>query len=167
MWMKRAAVLALGAALVLGTANHAAAQGRGAGGGRGGRGGPPMTALLYRQQIMEQMQQSTQALTAIRTGTAGVPGHLVGRATIIQQLAMMVPDAFAANEIGDGSRALPAIWENAAEFATQAQALRTAADALLDAARDGNAEAVGTAQTTLQQSCGACHMAFRGPAPGA
>jgi cytochrome c556 len=159
------AVGAIAAGLVLGTAGAATAQQRGGGGG--GRGGPPMTPLVYRQNIMEQLAQSTSALTAIRNGTAGSPTHLLARATIIQQLASMLPEAFAANVGGEGSRSLPAIWESPAEFASRIQALRTAADQLLEAARGGDAEAVGTAQTAVQQTCAGCHMQFRGPAPDA
>jgi cytochrome c556 len=126
-----------------------------------------MTPVVYRQQIMQQLQQSTGALTGIRNGSVGAASHLVPRALIVQQLAMMLPEAFAANPTGETTRALPAIWENAADFAAKAQALRTAADALLEAARGGNAEAVGTAQTAVGQACAGCHMAYRGPAPGA
>jgi cytochrome c556 len=166
MSTRRATVLALTVVLALGSADAIAAQGQGRGGG-GGRGGPPMTPVVYRQQIMQQLQQSTGALTAIRNGTVGTPSHLLPRALIVQQLAVMLPDAFVANPTGETTRALPAIWENAADFASRAQALRTAADGLVEAARGGNAEAIATAQTAVGQTCAGCHMAYRGPAPGA
>jgi cytochrome c556 len=79
----------------------------------------------------------------------------------------MLPEAFPAGSAGEGSRSLPAIWENASDFTARVQAARTATDALLEAARGGNADAIGAAQQTLQQSCAGCHMACRGPAPGA
>jgi cytochrome c556 len=161
--VSRFAVCALAAGLVFGGGERAAAQQRGG----GGRGGPPMTPLVYRQTLMENLQQSMGALTAIRNGTVGAPAHVLARATIVQQLASMLPEAFAANGGGEGTRALPAIWENASEFSTRIQALRTAADGLVEAARGGNAEAIGTAQTAVQQTCQGCHMQFRGPAPPA
>jgi cytochrome c556 len=108
-----------------------------------------------------------QALGAIRGGTAGAPAHLLARATIIQQLASMLPEAFPANSGGEGSRSLPAIWENAADFSARVQETQTAAAAFVDAVRGGNADAIQTAQQGLQQTCAGCHMAFRGPAPGA
>jgi len=157
-------MFSVAAAMSLAMGDQVSAQQRGAG---GGRGGAPMTPVVYRQQIMQQLQQSTGALTAIRNGTVGSASHLVPRALIVQQLATMVSDAFTANPTGETTRALPAIWENSADFASKAQALRTAADALLDAARGGNAEAIGTAQTAVGQTCQGCHMAYRGPAPGA
>ena len=163
MSTRRTVVLAL-AVLALTIGGEASGQQRGGG---GGRGGPPMTPVVYRQQIMQQLQQSTGAMTAIRNGTVGSASHLVPRALIVQQLAIMVGDAFAANPTGETTRALPAIWENTSDFASKVQALRTAADAMLEAARGGNAEAIGTAQTALGQTCQGCHMAYRGPAPGA
>jgi cytochrome c556 len=153
---------ALGLALLAGSSEGVSAQARG-----GGRGGPPMTPFVYRQNIMEQLQQSMGALTAIRNGAVGAPSHLLGRATIVQQLSLALSDAFPPNSVGEGSRALPAIWENPAELGTRIQALQTAAEALVEAARAGNAEGVAAAQTSVQQSCAGCHMQFRGPAAGA
>jgi cytochrome c556 len=161
--MRCATVLVLVAAMATADSDALDAQQRGG----GGRGGPPMTPVVYRQQIMQQLQQSTGALTAIRNGSVGTPSHLLPRALIVQQLAVVLTDAFVANPTGETTRALPAIWENAADFATRAQALRTAADALVAAAQGGNAEAIAAAQTTVGQACAGCHMAYRGPAPGA
>jgi cytochrome c556 len=152
---------ALGATFWVGGAHEISAQQRG-----GGRGAP-MTPLVYRQNMMEQLQQSLSAMTAIRNGTVGTPADLVGRATIIRELATALSSAFPAGSGGGDSRALPAVWDNAGEFADQVQATQSAADALLAAARGGDTDAVGTAQTALQQACGACHQAFRAqPAAG-
>jgi cytochrome c556 len=115
---------------------------------------------------MQHFQANTQALNAVREGQVGAASHMLGRAVIIQQLATMLGDAFPAGSAGEGSRALPAIWENQSEFAARVQAIQEASNALVEAARGGNAEQVQAAQGALQQTCGACHMAFRGPAPG-
>jgi cytochrome c556 len=125
-----------------------------------------MTPLAYRQTIMQQLQQSMGALTAIRNGTAGAPTHLTARAMIIQQLSSMLPEAFPANSGGEGSRSLPAVWENPTELNVRIRAMRAAAAGLVEAARSRDAEAIGAAQTAVQQSCAGCHMQFRGPAPG-
>jgi len=148
---------ALGAALLLGGAAEAAAQ--------GGGGAAPMTPTAYRQGIMQHFGANMGALTAARNGAVGSQSHVLARATIIQQLAMMLTDAFPAGSITEGSRALPVIWENSAGFTERVQAIQTAANALVEAARSGNAEQIASAQTGVQQTCGACHTAFRGPAP--
>jgi cytochrome c556 len=161
--VRRIAGWALAAALVFGAGEQASAQQRG--GGAGGRGGaPPMTPLVYRQTIMQQLQQNLGALTAVRNGTVGAPTHVVARALIIQQLSAMLPEAFPANSGGEGSRALPAIWSSPAELTARVRAMRIAAAGLVSAARGGDADAIGTAQTAVQQACAGCHMQFRGPA---
>lgn len=125
-----------------------------------------MTPQAYRVGIMQNFQANMAALNAARMGQAGAPAHVLSRAIIFQELTKMLPDAFPAGSAGEGSRALPAIWTDAAGFQARVQAIQQAANGLVEAARAGNAEQVQAAQMTLQQACGACHMAFRGPAPG-
>jgi cytochrome c556 len=148
---------ALGAALLLGGAADATAQ---------GRGGAPMTPQAYRVSLMQQFQANMAALTAVQAGTVGAPSHILGRALVLQQLAMMARDAFPVGSAGEGSRALPAIWTDTTNFMARVQAIQTAANELVTAARGGNAEQITAARTALNGTCGACHMAFRGPAPG-
>jgi cytochrome c556 len=152
--------IALGAALLLGGAGEVAAQ------GRGGGGGAPMTPTAYRQGIMQHFQANMGALNAVRQAQVGSSEHMYHRAVVIQQLAMMLSHAFPPNSIQEGSRALPAIWSNPSDFAARVNDIQAAAHALVDAARGGNAEQVATAQMAVQATCGACHTAFRGPAPG-
>jgi cytochrome c556 len=125
-----------------------------------------MTPTLYRQQgIMQQFQANMTALNAIRMGQVGQPADAKLRAIIIQQLTLSLNNAFPPNSAGEGSRALPAIWTDAAGFQARVQAIQTAANNLVTAANGTDMAAIGTAQMAVQQACGACHMAFRGPAP--
>jgi cytochrome c556 len=113
---------------------------------------------------MQQNQQSMAAMTALRGGLVGSADNLLGRAIILQQIGEALPDAFAQNDLTAPTRALPAIWSNPAGFAARIEAFQTAADALVEAARGGDAAAIEAAQGALQPTCGACHMEFRGPA---
>jgi cytochrome c556 len=158
--MKCVFACALGATLVVGGTQDGSAQQRG-----GGRGAP-MTPLVYRQNMMQQLQQSLSAMTAIRNGTVGTSGDLVGRATIVRELAMALSSAFPAGSGGGESRSLPVVWDNPSDFAGRVQATQTSANALLEAARGGDAGAVETAQTALQQTCGDCHQQFRAQPAG-
>jgi len=127
-----------------------AAQGRGA-----------LTPLVYRENMMEQLAQSLTALAAIQNGTVGAPSDLVGRATIVRELAMALTSAFPAGSGGGESRSLPAVWDSPAEFSQRVQATQMAAETLLTAARGGNSEAVTTAIADVRQTCNACHDTFR------
>ena len=125
-----------------------------------------MTPTTYRQQgIMQQFTANMNALTAIRMGTVGQPSDALLRATILQQLALSLTNAFPAGSAGEGSRALPAIWSDAAGFKARVDAIQAAAANLVTAARGTDMAAVATAQMAMNATCGACHMAFRGPAP--
>jgi len=62
----------------------------------------------------------------------------------------------------EGGDALPAIWENFADFEAKALALKTAADAAA-AATEGGLEAFAPAFGAVGQACGACHEAYRKP----
>jgi cytochrome c556 len=124
-----------------------------------------MTPTSYRQNIMMGFQQNQAALTNIRNGTVGAQANILNRAIILQQLALSLTDAFPPNSIGEGSRALPAIWTNAADFTTKVNAIQTAATALVEAARGGNAQTIAAAQMTFNGTCASCHMTYRGPAP--
>jgi len=125
-----------------------------------------MTPQAYRVGIMQNFQANMGALNAARQGQAGAQSHVLARAVIFQQLAQMLSDAFPQGSAGEGSRALPAIWTNTADFQARVQAIQQATNGLVEAARAGNAEQIQAAQMSVQQACGACHMAFRGPAPG-
>ena len=150
--------LVLGCALVVAGPAGAAAQ-------AAGGGPPPMTPLAYRQGIMQQLQGNMAALTAVRTGQAGAPGHALPHATILHQLSMLLSDPFPEGSATEGSRALAAIWESPAEYAQSAQALQTATAALVEATRGGDMEQVAAAQSAVQRTCAGCHTRFRGPAP--
>ena len=62
----------------------------------------------------------------------------------------------------DGTRALPSIWEDTADFNAKWTALGDSADALVTVAGNGQ-EALGPAVGALGKTCGACHEAYRAP----
>ena len=62
----------------------------------------------------------------------------------------------------DGTRALPAIWDNFDDFASKWGAYVTAANAMQAAAGTG-LDAIGPALGALGGTCGACHDVYRAP----
>ncbi|MGD9865479.1 MAG: cytochrome c [Pseudodonghicola sp.] len=62
----------------------------------------------------------------------------------------------------DGTRALPAIWDNHPDFLTKWDALGVAAAEMQTAAASGQ-EALGPAMGKLGGACKACHDAYRAP----
>ena len=62
----------------------------------------------------------------------------------------------------EGSRALPAIWENLPDVVEKAAALTAAADAMAATAGNG-LEAVQAGMGALGGACGACHKVYQLP----
>lgn len=62
----------------------------------------------------------------------------------------------------DGTRALPALFENLGDVQTKINALNTASVALMETAGNG-LDAVQAGVGPVGQACGACHDAYRAP----
>ena len=62
----------------------------------------------------------------------------------------------------DGTRALPAIWDNMADFGARAMALQTATETMMNAAGTDLASLQG-AMGALGSACGGCHQTYREP----
>ena len=85
-------------------------------------------------------------------------GNLAALAQL-NQSAYWVPGTSNA-ELGDQTRALPAIWESGSNAAAIGGQLAEAAVALAAVAGDGQ-EALGGALGPVGQACGACHKDYR------
>ena len=126
----------------------------------------PTPVMEYRQTIMNSLGAHRGALTAILNEDVPHRGHVLGHALSLQQLSVMASDIFPEGSHGEGSRALPDIWEDAAGFGEALSALQAAADGLAEAARAGDMAAVGEAAAGLGRTCGGCHRPFRARATG-
>lgn len=122
--------------------------------------------MEYRQTIMGSLGAHRGALTAILNEDVPHEAHVLGHALSLQQLSVMASDIFPEGSHGEGSRALPDIWEDAAGFGEALSAFQSAADALAEAARAGDMAAVGDAAAGLGRTCGGCHRPFRARATG-
>lgn len=117
--------------------------------------------MEYRQTIMSSLGTHRGALTAILNEDVPHEGHVLGHALSLQQLSVMASDIFPEGSLGEGSRALPDIWDDAPGFGEALSAFQSAADALAEAARAGDMTAVGDAAAGLGRTCGGCHRPYR------
>ena len=126
----------------------------------------PTPDMEYRQAIMSSIGAHRGALTAILAEDVPHRGHVLGHALSIQQLSVMASDIFPEGSHGEGSRALPDIWEDAAGFGDALSAFQSAAEGLAEAARSGDMAAVDEAAAGLGRTCGGCHRPYRARAAG-
>lgn len=119
----------------------------------------------YRQSIMQAYRTHMGGVRAAMSDAAPI-GHAEHHAIAFERMAQALGNVFPAGTAGEGSRALPAIWENRNDFMNKVTAIQTASAALVQASRSGDAEAIGAALQGVQATCGACHNTYRGPAGG-
>ena len=104
-----------------------------------------------------------QARTAAQMVQGATPFDAAAAKAAMEKLAAnaaAIPGEFGPGT--EGGDALPAIWENFADFESKALALQTAAEAAAAAADQGQ-EAFTAAFGAVGQSCGACHQVYRKP----
>lgn len=139
-----------------------------------GPGGPnpeaaARSAVENRQAVFKLIGSQSGAIGGLARPNAPAPdlAAVARSAERIQVLAGMIPELFANNPNVPASvktRALPAIWTNAADFKAKAEALQKAAGAVAAAAKSGNVDATKAAARDVNGACSSCHEGYRGPA---
>lgn len=119
--------------------------------------------VQYRKSIMQAFRTHTGGVRAA-LGDAAPMGHAEHHAVAFEHMTQALANVFPAGSGGEGSRALPAIWENRADFMNKVTAIQTAAAQLVTASRSGDADAISNALRAVQGTCGSCHDTYRGPA---
>ncbi len=134
----------------------------------GGHGGNP--AVKARKSHMQLYAHNLGILGAMAKGeteyNADAASAAAGNLAAMTQLNQMSywPQGTSTDDLGDETRALPAIWEEGG-FAKAMEiggALASATTNLAAVAGDGR-EALGPALGPVGKECGACHKAFQQP----
>lgn len=132
----------------------------------GGHGGNP--AVKARKSHMQLYAHNLGILGAMAKGeveydasaASAAAGNLAALSTLDQR-TYWAPGTSTA-ELGEETRALPAIWEEGSKAAEIGGQLAEAAAALAAVAGDGQA-ALGPAMGGVGGACGACHKAYQQP----
>jgi cytochrome c556 len=112
---------------------------------------------------MQAFRTHMGGVSASLTDVAPI-GHAEHHAVAFERMAQALANAFPEGSGGEGSRALPAIWEDRDDFMDKVTAIQTATARLVTASRTGDAEQIGTAMQGVRATCGGCHNTYRGPA---
>jgi cytochrome c556 len=108
--------------------------------------------------LMDGVKAATGTLGAMGKGEMAFDADKAGEARqALIDHAAKIPAAFEAQEMDPKSTALPAIWENWADFEMKAQAMGAAAEEL-DTSDLGWVQA---GMGDLGGTCAACHKAYR------
>jgi cytochrome c556 len=121
-------------------------------------------AVTERREGLRQVGQHMEAMAAIARAS-GDPRPAVERIAFLQTWFTGFPNRFpegtAQGAAGIETRALPAIWQNRADFEALDRALQANLATLRSTAEAGNAQAFAAALQTTGASCGNCHRPYR------
>ena len=153
--MKTSRILAATAAAVLAATPLLAQQ------------GPEAQAMKARQGMMQFYAMNLGVLGAMAKGErdydAAAASAAAGNIAGVAQLNMSMLWPLGSDDMSlDGSRALPAIWENMADVGAKSAAMREAALAM-QAAAGTDLASLQAAMGALGGACGDCHKAYRTP----
>ena len=119
--------------------------------------------VQYRQSLMDAFRTHMGGVRAALEETAPL-GHAQYHAESFERMALALADAFPDNTAGPGSRALPAIWSDHADFMDKVTAIQTATTELVAASRTGDPALIQPALQAVQRTCGGCHDTYRAEA---
>lgn len=132
----------------------------------GGHGGNP--AVKARKSHMQLYAHNLGILGAMAkgevdydAGAASAAANNIASLSTLDQRSYWVPGTSTA-ELGEETRALPAIWQEGSKAAEIGGQLAEAAAALAAVAGDGQA-ALGPAMGGVGKACGTCHENYQQP----
>ena len=114
----------------------------------------------YRHYLMESIGGHMNNIVAIVKGEVPYRDNLSLHAEQLAELAPLALPAFETEAMSDDTEALPAIWEDWAEFEQAANTFEEKALAFSEAAASGEMARIGPALGELGDSCKACHDDF-------
>jgi cytochrome c556 len=126
----------------------------------------PAIAGMTNEQLVEVREQAMEDNGRAMRGARQLGPTSVDVATLLLQNFTDFPALFREGSNVGGSKALPAIWENWDDFKARFDANIAASARMLAAAQANDAAAYTAAFREISQSCGSCHMDYRGRRAG-
>jgi len=117
----------------------------------------------YRQKVMSGVGADMGAISDILKHGLPFTAAIALHANRLEDAATLIPTAFEKPVSAGATDAKPEIWQKPDEFKQAIADFASAADALEDAADDGDAAAIQAAFKELGSACGSCHKPFRKP----
>lgn len=122
----------------------------------------PAIEAMTVEQLVEARQQAMEDNGRAMRGAQQLGPTSVDVANLLLQNYTNLPHLFREGSLVGGSKALPAIWENWDDFKARFDANAAASARMLAAAQANDAAAYTAAFREIADSCGSCHMQYRG-----
>ena len=118
-------------------------------------------ASMTNDQLVAARQAAMKEDGRVLRGAPSLTGDAaVAAATTVLKNFTNFPGLFKQGSITPDSRALPAIWENWADFTARLNAEKANATAMLAAAKSGDTAAYLAAIKALDAPCSNCHLSY-------
>ena len=114
----------------------------------------------YRQSVMKSVGGHMSSMATILKNQVHME-DLVMHARGLAGLADIAPEVFPEGSNIEKSKALPAVWENLAEFSKAMERFTDAAEGMASAAATEDMSEIGPAIQALGGSCKGCHDDFK------
>jgi cytochrome c556 len=122
----------------------------------------PEVLVKQRQAAMTLIGKYFGPMAGMAQGKIPFNAGVVQRnAGFVDNLSRMPWDGFDASTRGIDTKALPAVYDNAAKFKEAASRLENEAAKLVDVSKGGDEGAIKAQIGALGKSCGGCHNDFR------
>ena len=122
----------------------------------------PAIATMIDEQLVDARQKAMEDNGRTLRGAQQLSADSVAAASLLLQNFTNLPALFKEGTIIGTSKALPLIWDNWEDFKARFDANAASSARMLAAAQANDAAAYGAALQEIGQSCGGCHMMYRG-----
>lgn len=122
----------------------------------------PAIATMTNEQLVAARQDAMEQNGRTLRGAQRLSAESVAAATSLLQNFTNLPDLFREGSITGKSEALPLIWENWEDFRARFDKNAASSARMLAAAQANDSAAYGAAFKEIVDSCGGCHMMYRG-----
>lgn len=121
-------------------------------------------AVQFRQALLQLVRSNVGPLGGMAKGAVPFDAQVMAtNGERLEQLSLMMADYFKTDTrtFNVGTDALPAIWEDTADFQSKIEALTTASKALQAAASSGDESAYRPAIGAVLKTCKGCHDSYK------
>ena len=122
---------------------------------------PPDDIVAIRKSMMDLQQGVLGAMKAGVEQKGDVKGFTDGAKGLVSSSKVIAAMFPAGTEKANGTKALPAIWSNKADFEAKSKGLGDAAEKLVTLAEANDTAGFATQFTAVGRSCGACHREYK------
>jgi len=121
----------------------------------------PEDVIKYRRNVMKANGAHEAAIRAILQGKVDYKNQLADHAKALENINKDIPSIFPKGSDSGETKALPAIWDNRAEFEKRAGDAKQKSADFAKAAMTGDTQAVAAKFKELGEACKSCHKDFR------